>query len=54
MTAFDLKGWSYGFFLQDSWRVAEDLTLNLGVRYDLDGSLTALNPLVRIDKGLHR
>ncbi len=53
-TTFDLTGWSYGLFAQDSWRVRSDLTLNLGVRYDLDGSLTALNPLVRLDRGLHR
>ncbi len=52
-TTFDLTGWSSGFFVQDSWRVSPDLTLNLGLRYDLDGSLTALNPLVRLDRGLH-
>ncbi|MGA8185337.1 MAG: carboxypeptidase regulatory-like domain-containing protein, partial [Terriglobia bacterium] len=26
----------YGAFIQDSWRVTDKLTLNLGVRYDLD------------------
>jgi Carboxypeptidase regulatory-like domain/TonB dependent receptor-like, beta-barrel len=26
----------YGAFLQDNWRVTDKLTLNLGVRYDLD------------------
>jgi hypothetical protein len=30
-----------------------DLTLNLGIRYDLDGSYTALNPWIRADKGLN-
>src|SRR5205823_11402175 len=40
-------------FVQDSWRMTDDFTLGLGVRYDLDGSLTALNPLVPLDKGLH-
>ena len=53
-TAWDLSGWSHGVFLQDSWRMRDDVTLNMGVRYDVDGSLTALNPLVRVDKGLHR
>jgi hypothetical protein len=52
-TAWDLWGWSSGMFVQDSWRIQEDFSLNLGVRYDVDGSLTALNPVVRIDKGLH-
>jgi len=40
-------------FAQDSWRLTDDFALNLGIRYDVDGSLSALNPLVRIDKGLH-
>ncbi len=52
-TTWDLTGWSYGLFVQDSWRVSPALTLNLGLRYDLDGSLAALNPLVRVDQGLH-
>ena len=50
---WDVSSWSTGLFAQDRWRVAEDLTLNLGLRYDVDGSLTALNPLVRVDRGLH-
>ena len=52
-TAWDVSAWSAGMFIQDSWRMTDAVTLNLGVRYDLDGSLTALNPLVRIDNGLH-
>ena len=27
--------WNYGFFVQDDWRVIPKLTLNLGVRYDV-------------------
>jgi hypothetical protein len=52
-TTWDAAGWSGGVFAQDSWRLAGDLTVNLGIRYDVDGSLSALNPLVRIDQGLH-
>lgn len=52
-TAWDVAGWSFGAFAQDRWRLRRDLTLNAGVRYDLDGALTALSPLVRTDKGLH-
>ena len=47
-------GWSVGMFAQDNWRITDAFALNLGVRYDLDGSLTALNPLVRIDRGTAR
>ena len=31
----------YGFFVQDDWRIGESLTLNLGIRYDIeDGALS--------------
>ena len=53
-TQWDYSRWSGGVFAQDSWRVTSDLTLNVGVRYDLDGSYTALNSLVRVDRGLNR
>jgi hypothetical protein len=52
-TRWNVTGWSGGVFAQDSWRMTDDVTLNLGVRYDVDESLTALNRIVRIDKGLH-
>jgi hypothetical protein len=52
-TGWNVPSWSSGVFVQDGWRLTNALTLNLGVRYDVDGSLTALNPLVRVDHGLH-
>lgn len=53
-TAWDVAGWSAGMFAQDHWRLSNDLVVNAGIRYDLDGSLTALNPLVRTDRQLAR
>lgn len=51
-TTWNLAAWSIGVFAQDSWRVGRDLTVNAGVRYDVDGSYTALNAYVRPDRGL--
>ena len=36
----DLTGTQYAFFAQDDWRVTNWLTLNLGVRYELQTPLT--------------
>lgn len=52
-TTWNVSGWSAGAFIQDNWRLTDALALNLGMRYDIDGSLTALNPLVRAGEGRH-
>jgi hypothetical protein len=38
--------WNPSAFAQDTWQVSNDVTLNLGVRYDLDLSPTAVNPYI--------
>ena len=45
------RWWQVGFFFQDDWRVSHNLTLNLGVRYDLQiprsdvhGNVSTMNP----------
>jgi len=40
---FDLPNELYGFFAQDSWRAGNGLTLNLGVRYDVETSYDKIN-----------
>ena len=34
-TEGDMFGWSYGFYVQDTYRITPKLTLNLGMRWDL-------------------
>jgi hypothetical protein len=50
---FSLFGTSWGTFVQDSWTVTNNLTLNAGLRYDLDGQLDTLNQFLENGKGLH-
>jgi hypothetical protein len=38
--------WNYALYVQDTWQVHEDLTLNLGLRYDVDNTITVGNGLV--------
>jgi hypothetical protein len=52
-TAWDVSSWAGGVFAQDRWRLADEVTLNLGIRFDVDGALAALNPLVQQENGLH-
>ncbi len=44
--AFKIPIWNYNLFAQDTWRVRDDLTLNLGIRWDVDRSVTAGNQWV--------
>ena len=34
--AADMRTWYMGLFFQDDWRIARNLTINLGVRYEYD------------------
>jgi hypothetical protein len=39
----DFRVQSHGVFVQDDWRVSDRLTLNIGVRYDLELGMTEAN-----------
>ena len=36
VTTNNFRSNSYGFFVSDDWKIARDLTLNLGLRYEID------------------
>lgn len=38
--------WNPSFYAQDTWSVTKKVTLNIGVRYDLDNTPTSVNPYV--------
>ncbi|MPY89673.1 MAG: hypothetical protein GEU99_17345 [Luteitalea sp.] len=41
--SYDERSQTWGFFVQDDWRISSRLTLNLGLRYELE------TPLVEVD-----
>lgn len=38
-TSYDVRSNYHGFFVQDDWRINPKLTLNLGLRYELEGGI---------------
>src|SRR5262249_31749553 len=51
------RAWDYNFFAQDDWRISPSLTVNLGLRYELDlppydtrGRLTTFDPALYIPR----
>jgi hypothetical protein len=43
LLSFNYPSWSWGAFIQDSWRMTGNLTVNLGVRYDLGNTNSSLS-----------
>lgn len=42
LLSFSMGSYALGIFAQDSWRARQDLTLNIGLRYDFDNTNSAL------------
>jgi outer membrane receptor protein involved in Fe transport len=40
------SAWNPSFYIQDTWQMSKSLTLNLGIRYDLDNTTTTVNDYV--------
>ncbi len=46
--------WNRSAYVQDTWQARDDLTFNLGARYDVDFTPTSVNPYVdRAEHGRH-
>jgi hypothetical protein len=51
------RAWDYNFFVQDDWKLSPSLTVNLGLRYELDlpiydtlGRLTTFDPTLYVPR----
>jgi hypothetical protein len=42
---YDEHSTTWGFFVQDDWRVSDKLTLNFGLRYEFEAPLTEVNDI---------
>ena len=45
---YSKPAWGFGLFAQDSWNVRDDLTLNLGIRYDVDRANMIANDFIDV------